>query len=172
MRHLIYSGRINEIGVQNTMILLNESMKNGESAAILHIASLGGDVTSGMLLYNFIRMLPIEIRTHAVSTCHSIAASILLGGTIRTAAPASNFLVHAPRYSEGDLIGKLSPNGQLVAQPFSAIAGWSEEDIKARFETDGEFLMTPEKAVALNVISEVVDLQFAHGDEVITVRVD
>ena len=123
MHHFIYHGNIGESGVRNSMILLSDSMKKGESTVTFHIASLGGDVTAGMMLYNFLRMMPIEVRTHAASNCHSIAVSVLLGGIIRTGAPASNFVVHAPRFSEGPSIGELSPNGHLVAQPFSAVAG-------------------------------------------------
>ena len=172
MHHFIYHGNISEFGVRNSMILLSDSMKKGESVVTLHLASLGGDVNAGMMLYNFLKMMPIEVRTHAASNCHSIAVSILLGGSIRTGAPASNFLVHAPRYSEGPSTGQLSPSGKLVAQPFSVVAGWSADDITTRFETAGDFAMTPDKAVELNVISSVVDLRFGSDDEIVTIKVD
>lgn len=172
MHHLIYHGPISERGVRNAMILLSDALTSGQSAVTLHVGSRGGDVNAGVTLYNFIRMLPIETRTHAIGVCESIAATVLLAGKVRSSAPAAVITVHAAKYSEGPLVGQRAPNTDLISEPFKMICGWSDQDVADRFSTVADFRMTPQEAKTLGVIHEVYELGLAPSDTIVTIAVD
>ncbi|WP_443111164.1 ATP-dependent Clp protease proteolytic subunit [Altererythrobacter sp. C41] len=153
------------------MILLSKALRNGSEAITLHIGSHGGDVNAGITLYNFVRMLPIETHVHAFGVCESIAATVLLAGKRRTAAPAARITVHAPKYSEGPNAGKPTADVDLISAPFRTVCNWSDADIAERFSEVGEFRMTPESAVELAVINDIWEPLLSPADEVTVISV-
>lgn len=57
-------------------------------------SSSGGDVESGVALYNFLRALPVELIMHNIGSVVSTANIIFLAGAVRYAAVHSSFLFH------------------------------------------------------------------------------
>ena len=57
-------------------------------------ASPGGAVGAGIVLYNFLRALPVEIVMHNTGSVDSIGTVIFLAGAKRYAAVHSTFLFH------------------------------------------------------------------------------
>jgi len=57
-------------------------------------SSAGGQVASGITLYNFLRALPVEIVMHNNGSIDSIATVIFLAASRRYAAKHSSFLFH------------------------------------------------------------------------------
>lgn len=57
-------------------------------------ASPGGEVNSGIVLYNFLCALPVQITMHNVGAVDSIGNVIFSSGDRRYAAPHSSFLFH------------------------------------------------------------------------------
>lgn len=169
VQHLFYQGPISEAGVRNVETLLAEALHRGEREVRLCIASNGGDVNAGIGLFNFMRMLPIDVHTHAAGVCASIAGTILLAGKTRTAAPLSVFLLHAATYSEGPLINQIAPNTDLISKPFRDELGWGDAEIADRFGA-GDFRFGPDQALQFGLIHSIDPMVLKDGDTVVTVR--
>jgi ATP-dependent protease ClpP protease subunit len=61
---------------------------------IVAMNSPGGNVVSGIAIYNTMRAMPYPIVTHNIGNVDSIANVIFLGGSERHASPASTFMFH------------------------------------------------------------------------------
>lgn len=57
-------------------------------------SSNGGDVSSGITLYNFLKSLPVKVVMHNIGSIDSIATVIFLSGAERYAVDNSSFLFH------------------------------------------------------------------------------
>lgn len=57
-------------------------------------SSNGGDVSSGITLYNFLKALPVHIIIHNIGSIDSIATVIFVAGNDRYAVDNSSFLFH------------------------------------------------------------------------------
>jgi ATP-dependent Clp protease protease subunit len=58
------------------------------------ISSNGGDVDSGIALYNYLKALPVKIVMHNIGSIDSIANVIFSAGQERYASPYTSFLFH------------------------------------------------------------------------------
>lgn len=67
--------------------------KRPEEIYIL-MSTPGGNVNAGIVLYNFLRSLPVKIITHNMGQVDSIGNVIFLAGDERYMAPATSFLFH------------------------------------------------------------------------------
>jgi len=166
---LIYHGQVTTQGARNAETLIANAYSEGVEEILLCISSGGGDVNAGLGLFNFIRMMPITIHTHTFGMCGSIAATIFLAGQRRTAASVSAFALHAASFSSGPRAGEVSPNTNLIAQPFIDLAGWDSTAINRFFGTTEESYLSPANAVELGVAHEVLDLTFESGTTVVTI---
>ena len=169
MRYLFYQGSITHFGVANTQTLINDAYRSGVKDLTLCLCTSGGDVTSGIGLFNFIRMFDVNINTHAAGICESIGVTILLAGKVRTATPTSVFSTHQASYSEGPLKGQRSANTDLICAPFAEVAGWNPADIEERF-SDIDFRFDPHKAVEYGVIHRVMLPTIGDGDEMVNIK--
>lgn len=70
------------------------ALAQGATEINIHISSQGGETTAGFTAYNFLKSLPITIRTHNISNVESIANILFLAGAERFANPLSRFLLH------------------------------------------------------------------------------
>lgn len=170
MRYLFYQGAISHIGVKNAQTLAKCAVDEGEKELTLCISSAGGDVTSGVGLFNFLQLLPIKVHTHASGVCNSIAATIFLVGEKRTASPLSAFTTHQSTFVEGPLIGQRAPNTDLIAQPFKTVAKWSDQDIRNRFGAN-DFNFSAKKARELGVVTDIIPLTMLATDTIQNVNV-
>lgn len=168
MRYLYYHGEVSEAGARNVEVLLNLAVSGGEKEVCLCLSSGGGNVNAGIGLINFMKMLPIEVNTHASGICGSIAASILVAGVRRTAAPLSVFMTHVATYLDGPMAGQPATYTGLVSAPFKNI-GWTDEAIAERFGPY-EYPFTPQQALEWGVVHDVIDLAIGPDDLVQTVR--
>jgi len=57
-------------------------------------ASTGGHVNAGIVLYNFLRSMPVKVTMHNMGVIDSIANIVFAAGATRFAAPHSRFLFH------------------------------------------------------------------------------
>jgi ATP-dependent Clp protease protease subunit len=91
-----------EINVNTTEALL-AAMANianqGVPKVVLCLSSPGGEVMSGMNLYNMLRAMPFELTTHNVGNVDSIANAIFLAGEKRYACPHSTFMFHGVAFT-------------------------------------------------------------------------
>lgn len=118
------------------------------------IGSRGGDVTSGLAMFNTLRLMPCPVRTVNMGQCGSIAATVYLAGSVRQAMPTSNFLLHAATYVEGADAGKVSPNTALILAPFRDSLGWGQDRLDRHFSSAAETYLSLAEAAELGVVTD------------------
>lgn len=99
-------GEIN-VTVSNELIqkLMYLDMKDlGEIT--LYINSLGGEVMSGLAIYDYIKTMKSPVRTVCIGDAASMGAIIFLAGGKREMLTHSRILIHDPSYGYLDVSGK------------------------------------------------------------------
>jgi ATP-dependent protease ClpP protease subunit len=157
-------------GARNIEALALAARAEGETELTLCLASEGGDVNAGVGLFNFLKMLPMTVNTHAAGICASIAATVLLAGQKRTAQPLSSFIVHQATFVDGPLQGQRSPNTDLISHPFKEILNWTDLDISERFGPS-DFIFGPEKALEYGMVMEILTPEIGDDDRLVTVAI-
>ena len=121
----------------------------------VYIASRGGDVTSGLAMYNALKLLPCKVRTVNLGQCGSIAATLYMAGAVRQAMPDSSFFLHAACYIEGPLKGMVSPTTNLILAPFRDTLCWDRERLDCYFTSPDEKYLTTAEAAAIGMVTDL-----------------
>jgi ATP-dependent protease ClpP protease subunit len=109
------------------------------------IASNGGDVDSGFVLYNFLISLQskMTITMHNTGTIDSIANVIFAGGQKRYAAPNASFLFHGVSMNFGggqnrtalkEALSRLEGMENRIAQTVSKHSKLTENELTSLFQ--------------------------------------
>jgi len=176
----IYVSLSAEINV-NTAEALISAMANianqGIPKVTLCISSPGGDVMSGMNIYNMLRAMPFELTTHNVGNVDSIANAIFLAGTKRYACPHSTFMFHgvgfnaeAGKHFEEKLLrerlaGVLADQKRIggILEERSTLSSAQIEPLFRDAQTkDAEY------AVSAGIVHEIKDVDLPPGVPVLT----
>jgi len=90
-----YFDSINDAKTKALMAICSDIVAKQKPRTIYFLfSSVGGQVNSGITLYNFLRALPVEIVMHNNGSIDSIANVIFLAASKRYAARHSSFLFH------------------------------------------------------------------------------
>lgn len=130
----------------------------------LYINSPGGEVTSGLAVFDFLKMFPAPVRTVCIGTAASMGAILFLAGDIREMFPSSRLMIHDPSFAGGTLAGmkpaeieeqlsSLRKTQKRICLIIAEASGRSEEEILALTATDTYF--DAEEAVAFGLATEV-----------------
>jgi ATP-dependent protease ClpP protease subunit len=93
--YFTFTGIIHEASVAQLMVGLNNLVVEQKPDEIyLLLSTPGGSVNAGIMLYNFLRALPVKITTHNIGQIDSIGTVVFLAGEDRFMAPATSFLFH------------------------------------------------------------------------------
>ena len=72
----------------------------------IYINSPGGEVISGLAVYDYIKIMKSPIRTVCIGDAASMGAIIFLAGKKREMLPHTRILIHDPSYGHLDVSGK------------------------------------------------------------------
>lgn len=72
----------------------------------LYINSPGGEVISGLAVYDYIKIMKSPVRTVTIGDAASMGAIIFLAGDKREMLPHTRILIHDPSYGHLDISGK------------------------------------------------------------------
>lgn len=165
-RKLILNGEVEEINTKDIterMLLLNH-LDNKKEVTLI-IDSYGGEVYSGLFLYDFIRSFVFDVSTIVVGKAMSAAFFIALAGTKgkRFITPNSTMMQHQ---TSSMAIGKLSEMEcevdeckrleELSDKILRKETKCSEEIIKKFKQKD--YYFTPEEALKYGIVDKIVDL--------------
>ena len=112
---LLFSNReiflTNEINAETSSELIKELMVleklDSKREITLYINSPGGEVNSGLAVYDFIQLMRSPIRTVCIGTAASMAAILFLAGKKREMlSHNTRLMIHDPAYGAGDMAGK------------------------------------------------------------------
>ncbi|MBQ8166031.1 MAG: ATP-dependent Clp protease proteolytic subunit [Lachnospiraceae bacterium] len=102
-RRVFIQGEINSDSVHSVLIQLMHLVDTGNEPINIYINSGGGEVTSGLLLYDFIQSIPCPVNMYCTGIAASMAAVLFAGGQKgrRFILPHSKVMIHEPLLSNG-----------------------------------------------------------------------
>lgn len=101
-----------EVNAQTSNELIKQLMylerQDSESEVTIYINSPGGEVISGLAVYDYIGMMKAPVRTVCIGTAASMGAILFLAGAKRQMLPHTRLMIHDPSYSHNDIGGRKS----------------------------------------------------------------
>lgn len=101
-----------EVNAQTSNELIKQLMylerQDSESEVTIYINSPGGEVISGLAVYDYIGMMKAPVRTICIGTAASMGAILFLAGAKRQMLPHTRLMIHDPSYSHNDIGGRKS----------------------------------------------------------------
>ena len=100
---------VGEINSETANELIKKLMyidKKDLGEVTIYINSPGGEVMSGLAVYDYIKIMKSPVKTVCIGDAASMAAIIFLTGEKREMLPHSRILIHDPSYGHLDVSGK------------------------------------------------------------------
>jgi ATP-dependent Clp protease protease subunit len=163
-RIIFINGEINE---ETSCLIISEILYlqalNQKETITIYISSPGGEVNSGLAIYDIIKSSPCPIETIGIGICASMGALILSSGTkgLRKAYPNCEIMIHQPL---GGTQGQVS-DLEIMTKRFSAIKenlnqilanNCSQEIKKVTNDCDRNYFMSANEAKAYHLIDDIV----------------
>lgn len=158
-----------EVNAATSNELLKQLMyldRNGTGEEItLYINSPGGDVISGLAVYDFIRLMKSPVKTVCTGTAASMGAILFLAGNVRQMLPHSRVMIHDPSYSRNDIGGRkpheiqreldsLNKTKQILAEIIAERTGKDIEEVCKITAEDSYFYA--EEAIEFGLATELL----------------
>ncbi len=143
--------------------LLYLEYKNADKDISIYINSPGGDITALFAIYDTMKFVKNDISTFCYGQAASAAAVIMAGGTKgkRFALPNARILIHQPYGGAAGQAADIEIQAKeiirmrdLLNQMLANDSGQSVE--KVAKDTDRDFIMSADEALAYGVIDEVI----------------
>jgi len=143
--------------------LLFLESEDADKDIMLYINSPGGNVSSGLAIYDTMQYIKPEISTICIGMAASMAAVLLAGGTRgkRTALPHSKIMIHQPiGGTEGQAADieiytkEMLKTRDMLYNILARHTGKTYEQIYK--DSDRNYFMTPEEAKAYGVIDNIL----------------
>ncbi|MGZ4146508.1 MAG: ATP-dependent Clp protease proteolytic subunit [Actinomycetota bacterium] len=143
--------------------LLHLESEDPEKDINLYINSPGGDITALFAIYDTMQYIKPDVSTIVMGQAASAAAVLLLAGTHgkRYALPYSRVLLHQPHGgAEGQAVDieiqakEILRYRRLLEEIIAKHTGQTFERVSK--DTDRDFILTAEDAVAYGVVDEVI----------------
>ena len=140
------------------------SIENPDKQITLYINSTGGEVNSGLALYDIMQTIKCPIRTVCMGTAASMAAVLFLSGDTREILPHSKVMIHDPLIAgviggsalSVDAVAKnLMEVRQTIANIISKHTGKSLEEVFAKTASDTYF--NAQEAVAWGLADCIIE---------------
>jgi ATP-dependent protease ClpP protease subunit len=134
------------------MKALNEVIDQGFKKLVVCITSEGGFCEDGFVMYHAMRQAAeqLELHTHAVLDCSSMAAVLHLAGDKRTHAPATMVGLHAASNADGLCVTFTAH----IKEVYRDRVGWDEATCKNFFTATKLLLPPPEDLVQHNIFTQ------------------
>ena len=145
--------RINQRTQRLFVKALNNVLDQDYAKLVVSITSEGGFCEDGFIMYHALRQVAeaIEVQTHAVMDCTSMAAVLHLAGDNRTFAPATVFGLHAASNEDG-----IDPTyNTRIGEIYKDRANWSSHMCKKHFSSTTLVMPTTKELVDLKVFTQV-----------------
>ncbi len=153
-RELVCVGNIDRELV-NALILQIRCLEKHAGIAIF-INSPGGEVSSGLALYDVMQAVSCPIRTVCLGTAASMAALLFLSGDEREMLPHSTVMIHDPLIPSGvgGSADRIMRTREVTAQVIAKHTGHSLDEVLEATARDAWF--DAEEAVAWGLADRVI----------------
>lgn len=135
---------VDEVNAESSNDLLKQLMylekEDCTQEITLYINSPGGEVISGLAVYDYISIMKAPVRTVCIGTAASMGAILFLAGRKREMLPHTRIMIHDPSFGHHDISGrkpheiqneldKLNKTKQNLATIIAEKTGKSMEEI-------------------------------------------
>src|SRR5262249_48838283 len=96
--YVSFSAGINQQTTETLLATMAEIANHGTAEVCLLLSTSGGNVMSGITLYNLLRAMPFKLTTPNGGNVDSIGNAVFLAGERRIACPHSTFMFHGVGY--------------------------------------------------------------------------
>lgn len=133
--------------IKQLMIL---EKQNQTEEITIYINSPGGEVVSGLAVYDYIQLMKAPVRTVCIGTAASMGAILFLAGDKREMLLHTRLMIHDPAYGGGDMAGKkphelqmyvdkLKQSQEIIAGIIAEKTGRTLEEIYEKTREDSYF---------------------------------
>ena len=129
----------------------------------LYINSPGGSCTAGLAIYDTIQSLSCDVKTYCIGQCASMGAVLLAAGAAgkRFALPHSRIMIHQPWGGAQGTASDISIQANEILRTKATLNGilashTGQSLKKIAKDTDRDFFMSAEEAVAYGLVDQVV----------------
>ena len=138
----------------------------------LFVNTPGGSVAAGMAIYDTMKYVSADVSTTCVGQASSMGAVLLAGGANgrRQALPNSRILLHQPMGGVGGQASDIEIHAreiikirQQLNEILAADTGQPLERIER--DTERDFFMGPEEAIAYGLIDKIIEPQPRHTEQ-------
>ena len=164
-REIQCTGEINSEAANSIIVQLHYlSIEDPASEITIFVNSPGGEVSSGLAVYDTMQAIPCPVRTVCAGTAASMAAILFAAGAKRDILPHARIMIHDPLIPGGiggsalriDSIAKdLMQTRETVGKILAKHTGHSLEEILNKTATDCFF--DADQAVAWGRADRVID---------------
>lgn len=158
-----------EVNVATSTSLIKQLMvlekMDPEKEIIFYINSPGGEVISGLAVYDYIQIMKAPVRTVCIGEAASMGAVLFLAGGERRMLPHTRLMIHDPAYGGGDMAGKkphelqqyvdkLRQVQEITARIIAEKTGKTLEEIYEKTRNDSYF--NAEEAIEYGLATGIV----------------
>ena len=129
----------------------------------LYINSPGGSCTAGLAIYDTIQSLSCDVKTYCIGQCASMGAVLLAAGAAgkRFALPHSRIMIHQPWGGAQGTASDMEIQAREILRTKATLNGILASHTKQSLrkiekDTDRDFFMSAEEAVAYGLVDQVV----------------
>ena len=129
----------------------------------LYINSPGGSCTAGLAIYDTIQNLSCDVKTYCIGQCASMGAVLLAAGTAgkRFVLPHSRIMIHQPWGGAQGTASDMEIQAREILRTKATLNGilafHTKQTLrKIEKDTDRDFFMSAEEAVAYGLADQVV----------------
>ncbi len=157
------------VDVQTSAELIKQLMhlehEDNESEITLYINSPGGEVISGLAVYDYISAMKAPVRTVCIGTAASMGAILFLAGDKRQMLPHTRLMIHDPSYGHNDIGGRKTHEIQHELDKLNEareslariIANKTGKSIRTIYKlTANDTYYSAEEAVAFGLATEIL----------------
>lgn len=139
----------------------------------LYISSPGGEVTAGLAVFDYIRMMKSKVNTVCIGTAASMGAILFLAGEERKMLPHTKIMIHDPSYGNASIGGmkpleikgrldSLMKSRQILADIIAERTGMSIKRVYAKTRTDT--FLDAKEAVKLGIATGIIEREVNNED--------
>ena len=140
--------------------------QDSDSEITIYINSPGGEVISGLAVYDYISMMKAPVRTVCIGTAASMGAILFLAGKKRQMLPHTRLMIHDSSYSHNDIGGrkpheiqheldKLNETREALARIIADKTGKSLDEIYKVTADDTYY--SAKEAIDFGLATEILD---------------
>ena len=132
----------------------------------MYINSPGGEVVSGLAVYDFIKVMKSPVNTVCMGSAASMGAILFLAGKERSMLKNSEIMIHDPSFSVGNISGKkpleiqerldqLMDTREKLAEIIAERTGMTKRQVYQKTEKDS--YLNAEESVKYGIATKIIE---------------